>query len=80
MKNLLKLKLSYILSLLLIITSLILSGCKKDNSNDMVPDNLLDNSYKGSLTVHYTNVYPAWDVSTTMDVDIDKVTGTCYYQ
>jgi hypothetical protein len=75
MKNLLKLKLSYILSLLLILTSLILTGCKKDNSNDMIPDNLLDKSYKGSLTVRYANVYPAWDVSTTMDVDVDKVTG-----
>ena len=75
MKNHLKLKQLYILSLLLLITGLVLPGCKKDDSNDMVPDNWLDNSYKGSLTVRYMNVYPAWDVSTTMDVEIDKVTG-----
>ena len=75
MKNHLKLKQLYILSLLLLITGLVLPGCKKDDSNNMVPDNWLDNSYKGSLTVRYMNVYPAWDVSTTMDVEIDKVTG-----
>jgi hypothetical protein len=60
--------------LVVLFACLIFTSCEKDN-NDQTPDNWLDNSYKGSLTVRYTNVYPAWDVSTTMDVDIDKVTG-----
>ena len=59
----------------IIIACLFLISCDKKDQEDPTPDNWLDNSYKGSLTVRYMNVYPAWDVSTTMDVEIDKVTG-----
>lgn len=76
MKNLSNVRLSYVIVILLILSGLVFSGCqKKDDSNDMVPDNWLDNSYYGTLSVHYTNLYPAWDVTATMDVDIDKTTG-----
>ncbi len=64
-----------ILSVLLLTIAFLLSGCEKKSDDDSAPDDWLNNSYKGTLTVHYTNLYPAWDVSTTMDVDIDKATG-----
>ena len=60
---------------LIIIACLFLISCDKKDQEDPTPENWLDVSYTGSLTVRYTNVYPAWDVSTTMNVDIDKVTG-----
>lgn len=56
------------------------SGCidlgPKDEGSDMVPDNWLDRSYSGTLTVRYTNVYPEWDVSTSMNVEIEKELGS----
>ncbi|MDG6224458.1 MAG: hypothetical protein QCI82_02990 [Candidatus Thermoplasmatota archaeon] len=56
------------------------SGCidlgSKDDGSDMAPDNWLDRSYSGTLTVRYTNVYPEWDVSTSMKVEIEKEFGT----
>lgn len=53
---------------------ILFQGCEKKES-EMAPENWLDRSYYGTLTVRYTNVYPQWDVSTQMDVEIDKETG-----
>jgi hypothetical protein len=65
--------------LLLIIISFLLSGCslfeEEVESEPDIPDNWLEHSYLGTLTVRFTNTYPEWDESATMDVDIDKVTG-----
>jgi hypothetical protein len=65
--------------LILFIPLLILSGCslfEDDEPEDPeIPDNWLEHSYEGTLTVNFTNTYPEWDVSTTMDVHIDKETG-----
>jgi hypothetical protein len=63
---------------LFIITAgcLLLAGCeKKEDPPDMAPENWLERSYIGILTVQYTSVYPEWDVSTQMDVVIDKELG-----
>ncbi len=46
---------------------------KKDN--DLTPDEWLDHSYAGSLSVHFTLDYPEVNASTDMDVLIDKETG-----
>lgn len=46
---------------------------KKDN--DLTPDEWLDHSYAGILSVNFTLDYPEVDVSTDMDVLIDKETG-----
>ena len=65
--------------LMVLIPLIILSGCSwfvKDEPEDPdIPENWLEHSYKGTLTVNYTNTYPDWDVSATMDADIDKATG-----
>lgn len=41
----------------------------------MVPDPVLQNDYRGTLYVKSTNTLPPWNVSTTMDVFIDKELG-----
>lgn len=41
----------------------------------MDPDPILTNDYQGHLFVQYTNTLPPWDVSTTMNVHIDKELG-----
>ncbi len=64
----------FIRMLMIIIACLFLTNCEK-KENNLAPDNWLDRSYLGTLTVHYTSVYPQWDVSTQMDVDIDKELG-----
>jgi len=41
----------------------------------MVPDPILEHDYAGFMKVRYTNTYPEWDVSTQVDVNIDKEFG-----
>jgi hypothetical protein len=54
-----------------------LLGCKKEvPAPDMSPETWFENSYVGFLTVNYSNVYPEWDVSTQMNVEIDKTIGS----
>ncbi len=64
--------------LLLLTACFLLSGCEKKENDppDMAPENWLDHSYAGTLKVEYTNSYPEWDVSTQMDVEIEKELGT----
>ena len=60
--------------LLLFVTLLCINiSCKKDI--DMVPDQLLSNSYVGTLTVRSFNSYPEWDKTASINVNIDKETG-----
>ena len=57
--------------LLLLITFLCMNlSCKKND--DMVPDQILKNSYSGTLTVRNTNTYPEWDKTAQVGVTIDK--------
>lgn len=58
--------------LILALLTLLISGCHDDDS--AIPD-VLDANYEGSLKVTYTNVYPPWSVSKSMDVAIEKVNG-----
>jgi|GEM_PF-2013175 len=51
------------------------NSCKEKDKNDLSPENWLEHSYAGVLTVRYTSVYPEWDVSAQMDVIIDKELG-----
>ncbi|MBN2612372.1 MAG: hypothetical protein JXB00_12505 [Bacteroidales bacterium] len=51
------------------------TGCTKKDPPNMAPDNWLERSYLGVLTINYTSVYPEWNVSATMDVTIDKEMG-----
>jgi len=48
--------------------------CDK-KEDKMAPDNWLEHNYAGTLVVRYVSEYPEWDVSTTMDVVIDKELG-----
>ena len=61
-------------TLLVVLACLLFTSCEKDK-NEMAPENWLDRSYYGTLTVRYTSVYPQWDVSISMDVVIDKELG-----
>jgi len=58
--------------------------CSEEKStneeNPMVPDNWLEHSYHGSLTVKSTNTYPEWAVSTRMNVTIDKELGLVEFE
>jgi hypothetical protein len=65
--------------LLLMFILLTMAACEKKSNDidiEMAPDNWLKNSYTGTLTVRNTNVYPEWDVSTNMNVEIEKELGT----
>lgn len=64
--------------LLFLLTGILFSGCflfEEENNEPEIPDNWLEHSYLGTLTVQYTNTYPEWNESAVMDVDIDKQTG-----
>lgn len=65
---------SFRISVIIFLAFMLIAGCKKKQPN-MVPDPILTNDYKGSLTVESTNTLPPWSVSTTMNVDIDKELG-----
>ena len=67
----------FLLSLifLMFLSFLIILSCKKKEESNMIPDPVLTNDYQGQLFVRYTNTLPPWDVSTTMDVHIDKEFG-----
>ncbi len=57
---------------LLMITAaiLMLFSCKKD---EIKPDeSLLDNAYHGSLTLFFSNTFPEFAETTTIDADVDK--------
>ena len=60
---------------LIFMSSLILVNCKKKDEPNMVPDPILDKNYTGTLYVSFTNTLPPWNVSTTMDVEVDKELG-----
>lgn len=60
---------------LFILTLLIVAGCNKKEEPNIVPDPILTNDYQGQLFVQYTNTLPPWNVSTTMNVNIDKELG-----
>ena len=60
---------------LIFMSSLILVSCKKKEEPNMVPDPILDKNYTGTLYVSFTNTLPPWNVSTTMDVEVDKELG-----
>ena len=61
--------------MLIFMSSLILVSCKKKEEPNMVPDPILDKNYTGTLYVSFTNTLPPWNVSTTMDVEVDKELG-----
>lgn len=61
------------LLLILIAVLCITISCKKDN--DMVPGQILNNSYNGTLSVKNVNTYPEWDESAQVNVEIDKEFG-----
>ena len=63
-----------ILHLALIGLSLLLSSCPVEPEIG-VPDPILTNDYKGSLQLRFTNTFPAFDESISMDAEIDKSTG-----
>ena len=65
-------KFSGIFTLLIIL--FILSGCKKDDDDNTPPD-VFSKNLTGTLSVTSTNTYPPWSVSTSMDVNIEKVHG-----
>jgi len=50
-------------------------SCKKEEDPNIIPDPLLDNNYRGSLYVKWTNTLPPWSATTSMDVFIDKQLG-----
>ena len=60
---------------LVFLSFLIIQSCKKKEEPNMIPDPVLTNDYQGQLFVRYTSTLPPWDVSTTMDVHIDKEFG-----
>jgi len=59
-------------------------NCSQDEAEeddiDNVPDQLLEHDYRGNLNVRYTNVYPEWDESTSMEVHIDKEVGIITFE
>jgi len=52
----------------------------EEDDIDNVPDQLLEHDYRGNLNVRYTNVYPEWDESTSMEVHIDKEVGIITFE
>jgi hypothetical protein len=61
--------------------SLFLYSCslfKDDEPKDSTQENRLEHSYEGELILNYTNTYPEWDVTTTMQVEIKKELGTIH--
>ena len=52
-----------------------LSCSKNEKEDDMVPDQIQEHSYIGTLTVKNTNTYPEWDETAQVDVTIDKEMG-----
>lgn len=63
------------LMFLMFLSFLVILGCNKKEEPNMVPDPILTNDYQGQLFVQSTNMLPPWNVSTTMDVFIDKELG-----
>ncbi len=60
--------------ILLLLLSFMLVQCNKKD-DDLTPDEWLDHSYAGILSVQFTLDYPEVTASTTMDVLIDKELG-----
>ncbi len=58
--------LSILFSVLLIIS------CTKDKNDNKENDSVVNTNYEGFLDVRYTNTVPPWDVTTRIDVSIDK--------
>jgi hypothetical protein len=54
-------------------------SCSKDE-DEKVPDQLLEHDYAGTMTVRYTNVYPEWDETASMEVEIDKEMGLINFE
>jgi len=55
-------------------------SCNKDEKKDEEESSMLQNDYTGYLTVRYSNVYPPWDVSTNIDVNISKEMETILFE
>ena len=62
--------------ILILLSCIIIFGCKKKEEPDMEIEPVLENDYEGTLLVHYTNTLPPWSVSTSMNVNIYKDLGT----
>jgi len=75
MKTRAKINLLKILALLFLSFLTVLS-CKKKEEPNMVPDPILNSNFKGRLTVVSTNTLPPWNVTTFMNVQIEKQFGT----
>lgn len=56
---------------LLTLSTMVYSKCDKNNEDDDENIYLLETSYHGSLTLFYSNAFPAFSETTTIDADVD---------
>lgn len=68
--------------LLMVTIALLLSACSKDKKTEdnNTEGTSLKCNFDGFLDVKYTNVYPPWDVSTRLDVRLDKDMFTILFE